>query len=504
MKKTVAGVLAVGVVWLTLTGSVWGEEILTLEKCIEAALKRSAEVRISRINLDQALLGVEKQEESKDWQAAFTSSFTRGFDNSFSYSKYYLATGEQDKIYNTEMFSSDFSNKVSISRSLKDYMTVNLYSKNTLTQGDGKSRKSGSMQESVLDQYPETVYETQKNYLEHGVELTIPLTGYERDKRMFDGDRNTFSVDSQELAYEKARHQVLEQVTAIYYSLVKNKMISGACQEEIDSFQKIIKLMNIQLERGMISVLDLQEQEIELQDKILKKDQAATDISLDCLKLSAETGFDINSKTQLVETFDLKPFRLDPAKVKELTFSNNRDLRQIFLERDRVQSELKEIDRKYKPSVNLSLNYNLDGQDRTFERAQDDYNPSYSAAVSMEYPFLNEGQIALERLIKVKEREKIEQKIEKTGQDIVVKVLDAVFRLEKIEKEYLNILSKIELTERNLKISEIRFEQGKIEKIDLLKMRFRLNSQKTSKLETIARYNSEVLKLKGYLDYQAD
>ncbi|MDP7421760.1 MAG: TolC family protein, partial [bacterium] len=324
MKKTVAGVLAVGVVWLTLTGSVWGEEILTLEKCIEAALKRSAEVRISRINLDQALLGVEKQEESKDWQAAFTSSFTRGFDNSFSYSKYYLATGEQDKIYNTEMFSSDFSNKVSISRSLKDYMTVNLYSKNTLTQGDGKSRKSGSMQESVLDQYPETVYETQKNYLEHGVELTIPLTGYERDKRMFDGDRNTFSVDSQELAYEKARHQVLEQVTAIYYSLVKNKMISGACQEEIDSFQKIIKLMNIQLERGMISVLDLQEQEIELQDKILKKDQAATDISLDCLKLSAETGFDINSKTQLVETFDLKPFRLDPAKVKELTFSNNR------------------------------------------------------------------------------------------------------------------------------------------------------------------------------------
>jgi len=481
-------------------GEMITSEMITLRDCIEAALVRSNDLLISKIDLDRARLNVELQEAGNDWQASATSSFTKGLANSFSYSKYYLATGESDKAYDSESHSKEVSGGLSFSRKLKDLITIKLYSQNTLTEGTGRSVKGGTMQESILDQYAETVYETKKNFLEHGVEVTIPLYGYERDERVFNNEQNYYDIATQETLYESNRQGVIDEVTDLYANMVKDRLSARAYREEIGSFEEIIDLMNMQLKRGMISVLDLQEQEIELQNKILSKEKVESDIRLGCLKLSAKTGLDIQPGSAMEEYLELTPFDLDPQEVASYSFEHYKDLKTLYLERDKVKSELGEIDATYKPSVSLTVGYKLDGQNSTFDQAQDEYDGGYSAAVSMEYPFWNEGQIAIERRLKQKELERVEREIEKTRNTVTLTVLESMFTLEKLEKEYENILKKIDLTKNNLKISEIRFEQGKMKKIDLLKMQFKLSTQKTQKLNTICSYNSEVMKLKRYLE----
>ncbi|MBP7654243.1 TolC family protein, partial [Candidatus Dependentiae bacterium] len=75
-------------------------------------------------------------------------------------------------------------------------------------------------------------------------------------------------------------------------------------------------------------------------------------------------------------------------------------------------------------------------------------------------------------------------------------IFEKLNNLQKMEQEYNNILKRIEVTERNIKLAELKYKEGKIDKIELLKLKMRMPSQLIEKIEKIVQYKNESSKLR--------
>lgn len=492
MKK-----LKILLVFCFLSIPLFSEDVINLDMCIESALKKSNDIQISLIQLDNAKLNVELQDKDYDWQTTYSASLTKSNAASFSYMKYiYPDTTYKFSKYETN--NENFTNEVSISKTFNKYIQLKLYTKNEMIFYDRKTAQKGDLQETATDIAGASKYEGKKSSLENGIELTIPLYGYDKTKNIFNDKKNTLNIKKENVNYDKSYNDIKDDITDKYYLLLKNKIILKYYEEEIKNFKEIINLMKEQLSSGMISVIELQEEEIELQNKILKVEKIKNDIELACLKLSTITGLNINENTILQGKIEISKPEKNQNEIFKLAIDKNKDLELLIVDRDKLKVELNELEEKYKPSVNLGLNYSLDGRRKNFSGAIEHFQPSYSAAVAVQYPLFDTPKKNIELKIKRKGLEMIEKKIDTIKSDLKLEILDAFFNLIKIGKEYDSILKKIELTEKNLKISKIKYEQGKLQKKDLLTMKSNLTSHKTQKLETISKYNSEVIKLKKY------
>ncbi len=470
---------------------------INLPACIKAALDFSDDIKISEADLSSAKISIKLTELSYSWQASLKSNATTDLKNSFSYANYIYNTGDKNKITETESKNKNLSGELNISRKVFDYMNLTLSSKNTYGYSDNESLKGGDMQETLLDSENRTRYETAKNFFENSAQLKIPLIGYEKTKKNFENAENYYKLEKANITFQTSKKNIIKDVTAKFNELLKKKMNYEIQEKKINFYSDMIELLRIQFEQGEISILELQQEEIELENLKLTKTKLIEDIKLDCGKITHLTSLNIQPSTKISGDYKMRDITTSKENALLLLIKNNASIKNLESDKNKAVNDLAEITEKYKPELSLLFGLNLDGRHKTPEESFKNFKSGYSAQVSYEYPFWNRKKIENEKSLKMNELYKINFQINKNTTELKVKIEQSYITLNKIKSEYESILKKNELTETNLAISEIKFQKGAIKRPEVIKMELQLLSQFEGKLETIGRYNAEILELEN-------
>ena len=450
--------------------SLYGQQVLTLEKSLEIAKSNSPDIRRSILNLESNRKTLDAQQASLKSRFAlevtpFDFNRQRVFDEFFS-------TWNTSEDYNS---SGTFS---VIQPITKTDGTLSL--NNTFGYRDNFSE----FQDVRTKTYYNNLY----------LQLEQPIFTY---------NRTTLQLKELELNLENAQMSHAMQllslersVTEGFYNVYQQQNQLQIATDELENQQVSYDITKNKVEAGLSAREELYQAELNLASSksTLQNQEVSLENAKDSFKVMI--GMSIYEDISVLADISLSPYKIDLEKAIEHGLEQRQELRQREIDIERSQFELIRTNAQNEFKGSIALSMGVFGDDPRFSDVYESPTNNPRVAVSFNIPLWDWGEkrarLAASRAdLEVSKIDLVEQKNE------------IIINIRQVYRSLQNLETQIDIAQQNVKNAELtydinleRYQNGDLTSMDLNQFQIQLSDKKITLSNARISYKLELLNLK--------
>lgn len=298
--------------------------------------------------------------------------------------------------------------------------------------------------------------------------------------------------------YNLNQQTVSEKVLESYYTLCKFRETKKVYQEDILRGEFLVNIMEAKLKEGQIPEVDLQRVKLNLRESQLNLMKIENKIAIALNELKRLLGLNISSQLKLKEEeLRFNPLEVNPTSAIENALNSRLEIKQSEIDSNIEEFSLKIAKSEYYPQISLSGDYNWQSNEKTFGKAIEKLKEyQWVFSLNIEIPLFDGGY----RKAQIKSAEAKLDKAKITDEIVRENILfegqEVLTNLREIEEIIKLAQENRSMAEENLKIIEIKYNEGKIPLSELFNAKGDLIKASLSYVELICDY--ELTKVKFY------
>jgi len=466
-KKAVLLALFFG---LTISGSLWAQQLVKLQDALLIASKNSPDIKIVQLNLmqtQQLLLATE---------ASYKANFRINL-NPITYSNDRVFYALDNQFYNTQ--------------NLKSSGNFNISQRLPWTDGTVSLTNSLFWQQSSIEKFDNTTKKFNNNVR---LQFDQPLFTYNRMKL----ELNTLqlSFENSQLNYNIQMLSLERSVTQQFYTVYNQAMRLQISLEEYKNQEINFGIIKNKVEGGLSRLEELYQAELNLASSKSSWENAR--VSLDNAKDNFKMliGMDIYSEVDVLAdpVVDTVPVDLDLAI--KYALENRMELRQRQISIENAKSSLTQTMAFNEFAGNLSLSVGLLGDNENFGHIFAAPSDNEQVALSLQIPIFDWGE--RKARIKASQTSIETQEINYEDQkNTIVQTIRQTYR------NLQNLLNQISIAQQNVRNAQLtydinheRYVNGDLTGMDLNLFQNQLSSKKLDLINAQINYKLEILNIK--------
>ncbi len=463
--------------FLLLTGCLsakfmYAQQILTMEKTLEIAMKHSPEIQSSLLSLEQS------QESLNAQEAALKSQFSLNFkpidfSRNRSFDDYYSSW------YTNETLGS--SGTFTVSQPI-------LWTDGTLSLVNNfgwQRSKSETYGNSAEDRsFSNNLY----------LNLSQPLFTYNTLK--VELKKLELDLENAQLNYALKKLEVEKEVTQYFYNVYMAQMDLSISQEEEANTLKSYDITQNKVNAGLAAKEELYQAELNYSNA--KSDVQNGRVTLENYKdqLKQYVGMDLDEKIMVMADVNVQPVDIDLKKAVEYGLTSRMELRQYGIRIQTAQFDLLAVkaSNEFKGEMNLSVG--IIGNDEKLNNIYNNPTRNPSVSLSFNVPIFDWG----EKKSRIKAQEAVIKQQELSLDDEKISI---VLNIRQVCRNIQNELNQIELAKQNERNAQLTYEinleryaNGDLTSMDLRDFQNQLSAKKQDYAQALIDYKIELLNLK--------
>ncbi|RLD65392.1 MAG: TolC family protein [Bacteroidetes bacterium] len=445
-------------------------KVLRLEDAMNIAMGNSPDIQKSRLNM-------ERNKENLNAQlAALKSRFA------LDVTPIQYSVQEVYNTYFSEWYTEE--NKMSFG---------SLIISQPVKQTDGTLvlRNTLSYQDNYSEANSTTYTGFNNNFY---IEFNQPLFTYNRTKMNL--KRNELSLETATLSYAIQMLSLEQRVTQAFYFIYQKQKTVQISKEEYDN-QKISKsIIESKVEADLSAKEELLQAELNLATSKSNYDNSIVDLDNEKDQFKLLIGISIYEDVEVEADIEYKPVIIDLNKAIENSISQRMELRQRQINIDNAEMDIiqSSATNEFRADMNLSLG--LMGNNEVFMNVYDKATKSPQAGITFKIPIFDWGE--RKARIRAAEVELESKKIDKKSEEDNI-----VLNLRKIFRNLQNLVTQIEIAEKNEKNAQLtyeinleRYRNGDLTSMDLGRFQNQLSEKKANLSNALINHKLELLNMK--------
>jgi len=443
---------------------------LKLEDAMNIAMENSPDIKKSRLNM-------ERNKENLNAQlAALKSRFSLDF-TPINYSVQEVYNEYYSEWYTEENKMSNGS--LIISQPVKQ------------TDGTLVLRNNLSYQDNYSEANNTTYTGFNNNFY---LEFNQPLFTYNRTKMNL--RRNQLSLETATLSYAIQMLSLERQVTQAFYFIYQKQKSVQIAKEEYDN-QKISKdIIESKVEAGLSAKEELMQAELNLATSESNYDNSIVDLDNEKDQFKLLVGISIYEDVAVEADIGYKPVIIDLNRAIENGISQRMELRQQQINIDNAEMDIVQSSATNEFRADMNLSLGLMGNNENFMNIYDKPTKSPQVGITFKIPIFDWGE--RKARIRAAEVELESRKIDKKSEEDNI-----VLNLRKIFRNLQNLVTQIEIAEKNEKNAQLtyeinleRYKNGDLTSMDLNLFQNQLSEKKANLSNALINYKLELLNMK--------
>ncbi|GJQ64222.1 MAG: membrane protein [Melioribacteraceae bacterium] len=466
---------------LLLGGSLFAQNIYTLERSLEIALSESYDIKNAKYSL------INSQKRLEALKLGLNSSVNMEFD----LPNYYRQLSSQ---FNTTTGSEEFY-QVGATR---------LEGRLFITQPIIYTNSTFSLVGSLFgrDQFSDVTGTSRDYFSNLSIRLNQPIFTF--NSQMANLERAEINLAQTERNYSKAELDIIYKVTSAFYNLFQAKRNVEITREKVKQTEISFETASNKYKAGLIAEVEKLQLEVDLavsKNQLLDAERSYEE-QLRNFKLTI--GLPMEEEVDIEANLDYSIVNIDEELAINSALENRSELlnakEDIYLQ----ELTIDETDSRSELKAELNANYGINKNDELFENIFGEFQDNRSVVLTVSVPILDWGKNAREVEAAKAEYNRTELNYNNRKESITIEVKSAIGRV-KASLARVQVLSKsVEVAEKSYNISTQRFDAGKITSFDLTQVQLRLTDAKLNSLNAIVDYKIALadLERKTYLKFQ--
>ena len=448
------------------------QQLLSLEKTLQIAMKNSPDIQSSLLDLE------ESQQSLNAQKAALKSQFSLSLDP-LSYSRNRSFDDYYTQWYTNESFET--SGTFTVAQPI-------LWTDGTISLVDNFGWQRSKTEQ--LNQITEDKSFTNKVY----VSLTQPLFTYNTLKVKL----KTLELDLENarLSYALKKLSVEQQVTQYFYNVYMAQMELSIAQDEVVNTKKSYELTQNKVNAGLAAKEELYQ--AELNYATAKSDVENQRVNLENYKdqLKQYIGMDIYEALSVIADVDIQPVQIDLKKAIEDGLKNRMELRQYGIQIQTAQFDMLAVKASNEFKGQLGLSIGVTGNNSHLSDIYQNPTKNPSVSLSFNVPLFDWG----EKKSRIRAQDAvIKQQQLNLGQEKV----SIIVNIRQVYRTIQNDLTQIDIAKQNERNAKLtydinldRYANGDLTGMDLNQYQNQLSEAKKDYAQSLIDYKLELLDLK--------
>lgn len=334
--------------------------------------------------------------------------------------------------------------------------------------------------DQVLEQFVGNPAEIRSIQPRLWLEYTQPLFQYNTIK----GQLRTAELEfeSLELSYNEAEISRINRITRQFYALFSRQRYQEVADNIYQQSDINYQTARARYESGLISELDQLSLEITRSNSFDRLESARNELEKQQNDFNRLVGIPLSERVWVEVDTEYRPISVNLDRALQLAQNNRSDVRQVEIDMERSDLELRQIAANGKPDLQLNIAYDLtgnsarsglgatDGWSDHFGEAiaGENWNPNTNVNVTLRVPIFDWGlnaskvnrQLSSMR-VQQRELDEVRKDLQRDVENRVSATLSAMRRLERQ-------VGNLPIAETNYQISQTRFGSGEISSTELL------------------------------------
>lgn len=300
------------------------------------------------------------------------------------------------------------------------------------------------------------------------------------------------------IEYKLEEQILLEKAVESYYTLRKLMETKKVYQQDILKAEFLVNIMEAKLKEGVIPEVDLQRVKLNLRESQVNIRKIENKIEIALNDLKRLLGLNILSQIKLKEEeLTFSPLKINTDESLQNALINRLEVNQSIIDLNIAEHSLKIAKSEYYPQISLQGDYNWQSNEKTIRKSIDKLEKyQWLVSLNIEIPLFDGGYIKSQIKSAQAKLDKAKINYEIAKENTIFEVQEALTNLKEIEEIVRLTLENRELAEQNLKIIEIKYNEGKIALSELFNAQETLTKVSLNYIESICDY--ELAKLKFY------
>jgi len=326
------------------------------------------------------------------------------------------------------------------------------------------------------------------------LEFNQPLFTYNRTKMNL--RRNQLSLETATLSYAIQMLSLERQVTQAFYFIYQKQKSVQIAKEEYDN-QKISKdIIESKVEAGLSAKEELMQAELNLATSESNYDNSIVDLDNEKDQFKLLVGISIYEDVAVEADIGYKPVIIDLNRAIENGISQRMELRQQQINIDNAEMDIVQSSATNEFRADMNLSLGLMGNNENFMNIYDKPTKSPQVGITFKIPIFDWGE--RKARIRAAEVELESRKIDKKSEEDNI-----VLNLRKIFRNLQNLVTQIEIAEKNEKNAQLtyeinleRYKNGDLTSMDLNLFQNQLSEKKANLSNALINYKLELLNMK--------
>ncbi len=269
--------------------------------------------------------------------------------------------------------------------------------------------------------------------------------------------------------YEEAIDNLVFQVIVSYCQLIRAKHSIKEAKEQVELSKKLLKWAKAHLQAGEIARLDIMNVEVQLgsyEDILIQAINAEKEVRRTFLRL---LGLEEDKEVSLDERIELVPIHLSEDECTKKALANRVEIKkgQRTLELAKLNVDMAGSGNK--PVLSVKGNYNWSGTGEEFHQSMERLpQRSWAVSTGVTFPFFDSGTTKNDVKLAKENYQRVENSLKESRRDIVEEIRQAYQNLERDKKRIDLLLRNLEIAQKALEISQLKYKMGIISVRDVL------------------------------------
>ncbi len=268
-----------------------------------------------------------------------------------------------------------------------------------------------------------------------------------------------------ELAVEKARSSELDlvnQVTKAYYQLLLTQDSYDVLLRSYNQAEETFKVVNAKFEQGSVSEYDKIRADVQVRSLKPSVVSARNGVDLARLQLQVLMGMDAGIPIAVVgnlKDYEMTMFRQQLSDTS-VSLANNSDLKQLELNKELLNKNLKLQYTNFMPLVALSFDYMYTSMSNDFKFSEYNWYPKSSLGLSVSIPLFKAGNFSKVKQTKIQMLQ-LEQNRVNIERQINMQATSYLDKMAASTEQVVSNRESIVQAEKGRLIAQRRYEVGK-------------------------------------------
>lgn len=301
--------------------------------------------------------------------------------------------------------------------------------------------------------------------------------------------------NSMEYSFNDTKQQTIYIVKERYYNLLAAEKLLGVAEETLKSSEESFKRAEMLFEVGKVPKSDVLKAKVQLETDRLGVIEAQNALAIARASLNHVLGFDVNNTIRVVDNLDVPEIEISYENVIENAFARHPAIRKQEFDLKASRAGIGMAISQYLPSLSVSYAYSWSHKDfneisHIFDK---DYGWYMGATLSLPIfqGFSRYAYFGKARLAHMSNKEALAQ----VKREVALEVQQAYFEVQQAKKKIAVTNDAVEAAEEDLRLNKEKYNLGAGTMLDLIDAQVSNTSAQSDHIQALYNYKYAIARL---------